>query len=105
MVQAVTFDHRADQWRSPKQNSSTAWLTITDTTDTIVYRIIFVPSGDRARSFSAVGETGIRFSVPARRRKPHIMFARAMAPSHAALGLGLRWNVDRSTSISPNSGR
>ena len=38
----------------------------------------------------AVGETGIRFSVPARHRKPHIMFARAMAPSHAALGLGLR---------------
>ena len=35
----------------------------------------------------------------------HIMLARAIAPSHAALGLGLRSNVVRSTSMRPNVGR
>ena len=75
MVHAVTFDHRADQCNRPKQNSSTAWLTTTEMTDTMVYRIIFLPSGERARSTSAEGDTGIFASVPAPAAIAHIIGA------------------------------
>src|SRR5205085_9505708 len=52
------------QCSAPKQNARTASLTITEITDTSVYRIIFLPSGDRARSRSAAGERDIHPIVP-----------------------------------------
>src|SRR5436190_20219942 len=75
MVQAVTLAHRADQCSKPKQKSSTAWLTATEMTDTMVYRIILRPSGERARSRSAEGDRAIAVSVPAPAVDTHIMAA------------------------------
>src|SRR5947209_351453 len=98
---------------------STTWLTMTETTDTSVYRIIFLPWGERASSSTPEGERSIavdrtqdpavghelnRFRVrSATYRSPPL--ALAMPPSQLALGLGVRTNVSRSTSMSPNSGR
>src|SRR5438067_2516763 len=70
---AVTFDQRALQCKTPKQNASVASLTMTATTDTMLYRISFLPSGDRARSSSAEGVTCIGPIVPIAPCRTHIM--------------------------------
>src|SRR4051795_4742142 len=100
---------RAVQWNPPKATVSTIWLTMTETTDTRVYRIIFLPWGERASSSTPEGERSIavdRTQDPtvghelksSRRgvayRSPPL--ALAMPPSQVALGLGLRANVSRS---------
>src|SRR4051812_43527708 len=50
---------RAVQWNPPKAMVSTTWLTMTEMTDTRVYRIIFLPCGERASSSTPEGERSI----------------------------------------------
>src|SRR3954470_16527408 len=61
---------RAVQCSPPNRTSSTTWLTMTEMTLTIVYRTIFLPWGERARSFRPDGERSIRSIVPTAPARP-----------------------------------
>src|SRR4051794_16577048 len=99
------FAERAVQWKPPNAMVRTIWLTMTEMTDTRLYRIIFLPCGERASSSTPEGERSIavdRTQDPPPRHESWVAgcgayrsppLALAMEPSQVALGFGVRSKV------------
>src|SRR5215204_4053911 len=92
--------------RPSLHRTNTAWLNGTETAETMTNRTCRIPVRPRAVATrdAHITTERTRCAGGAPGQPTSSALARATAPSHRALGLGLRANVSRSTDTSPKVG-